>query len=175
MRMSALEGHRLWASSYDSTLNPVLALETRMLKQLLCPVASTCFIDVACGTGRWMTYVRRQGAKVFGIDFCAEMLAEAERKPELSGRSALAEASRLPFRSRIADIVLCSFAAGYLPHLNRALAEMAIILKPRGKLIISDLHPAAISAGWTRSFRRGDLVIEMQHYLSFNRRISLRR
>lgn len=164
MRMSALEGHRLWAPGYDSTLNPVLALETRMLKQLLCPIASTCFIDVACGTGRWMTYVRQQGAKVFGIDFCTEMLTEAEKKPELSGRSALAEASRLPIRARVADIVLCSFAAGYFPYLNRAVAEMARILKPQGKLIISDLHPVAVSAGWTRSFRRDDLVVEMEHY-----------
>lgn len=164
MRVPTLEAHRLWASSYDSTPNPVLALEMRIVKQLLCPTAPMCFIDVACGTGRWMTYVRHKGAKIFGIDLCAEMLAEAARKPELMGRSVLAEASNIPFRTRIADIVLCSFAVAYLPNLNRSLIEMARILKPGGKLIVSDLHPTAVSAGWRRSFRSGNLVLEITHF-----------
>ncbi len=164
MRVSALDGHRLWASSYDSDLNPVLALEMRMLKNLLDPTRAKCCIDVACGTGRWMSYVLCRGANVFGIDACFEMLSVAERKPELHGRSALAEATCLPFANETADVALCSFAAGYLPHLNQAVGEMARIVKSAGRVIISDLHPTALKAGWTRSFRVADQVVEMEHF-----------
>lgn len=164
MRVSALEGHRLWAPYYDADTNPVLALESRALRALLSPIASKRFIDVACGTGRWMAYLRERGATVFGIDFCVEMLGEAERKPFLCGRSAVGEAASLPFNSDVADAALCSFAAGYFPDLERAVTEMARITKRGGRVIISDLHPEGVAAGWRRSFHFGSGVYEMEHF-----------
>jgi malonyl-CoA O-methyltransferase len=106
----------------------------------------------------------QQGAAVFGVDFSQEMLAEAERKNVLAGRLALAEAGFLPFRDAVADVTLCSFAAGYFQDLRNAICEMARIVKPGGSVILSDLHPAAISAGWTRSFRADACTYEISHF-----------
>jgi ubiquinone/menaquinone biosynthesis C-methylase UbiE len=164
MLVSALEGHRRWAPHYDSQSNPLLALETRILVPRLLPVTLQCFLDVACGTGRWMAYLRRCGARVFGVDICAEMLARAEQKDSVRGHSVLAEAACLPFETGFADAVLCSFAAGYFADLERAVSEMARAARPGARIVISDLHPAGVSAGWTRSFRLGAEVYEMQHF-----------
>lgn len=164
MLISALAGHQRWAPHYDSHPNPLLSLETRILSELLSPIAFQCFVDVACGTGRWMTYLRRRGARVFGVDLCPEMLAEAQRKPLARGRSVVGDAARLPFPSGGADAVLCSFAAGYLAHLQSALTEMARIAKAGARVIVSDLHPEGVSAGWTRSFRLGAELYEMEHF-----------
>ena len=159
-----MEGHRLWAPVYDSKPNPLLALEGRVLRELLGPIPQRRFLDVACGTGRWMTYVHERGGIVFGADLCAEMLVEAHRKAVLRGTLVMADAGNLPFRSRFADVSLCSFAAGYLPNLDHAVAELARVTRTGGKVIISDLHPEGVSNGWTRSFRLGPAHYEMQHF-----------
>jgi ubiquinone/menaquinone biosynthesis C-methylase UbiE len=164
MLVSALQGHQRWARHYDSHPNPLLSLETRVLGDLLPPIAGLRFLDVACGTGRWMTYLRQRGAHVFGVDVCAEMLAEAQRKPLARGRSVVGDATRLPFRSGAVDTVLCSFAVGYLADLQSAVAEMARVARPGARVIISDLHPERVSNGWTRSFRLGADVYEMEHF-----------
>jgi ubiquinone/menaquinone biosynthesis C-methylase UbiE len=164
MRVSALEGHRLWASTYDAGLNPVVALESRLLSDLLCPINGQSFVDVACGTGRWMTHLRERGASVFGADASPEMLAQACQKKTLRGRLVLADAGNLPLLDRIADVTLCSFAAAYFTSLKAVMGEMARITRRGGRVVLSDLHPAGIAAGWTRSFRLHGSVYEMEHF-----------
>jgi ubiquinone/menaquinone biosynthesis C-methylase UbiE len=161
MLVSALEGHRLWADTYEATPNPLLALEARLLLDMLPPVVSKRAVDVACGTGRWANWLADRGANVLGIDLCAEMLA---RFPEnLQGRCALSRAETLPITANCADLTICSFAASYFPDLQKAIFEMARITRSGGRVVIADLHPSAVAAGWTRSFRDGS-VYEMEHF-----------
>ncbi|MGP0075887.1 MAG: class I SAM-dependent methyltransferase [Bryobacteraceae bacterium] len=162
--MSALEGHRNWAPIYDDGPNPLLALETRILLDRLHPLCASRFVDIACGTGRWMALVQRSGSQVFGVDFCAEMLREALRKPGLAGRLGVADACRLPIADGAADLTLCSFALGYLATPDHAIAEMARVSRRSGRVIVSDLHPRAVAAGWTRSFRAQGQSYEIDHH-----------
>jgi len=164
MRVSPLEGHRLWAPTYDQGLNPIVALEGRLLSDLLYPIEGKRFIDVACGTGRWMTHLGQHGASVFGADASAEMLLQAHRKRVPRGRLVQADARRLPFRDGAADVTLCSFAAAYFSSLKAAVGEMARITASGGRVVLSDLHPSGIAAGWTRSFRINGSVYEMDHF-----------
>jgi SAM-dependent methyltransferase len=162
MLVAALEGHRMWAASYQTAPNPLLALESRLLPGILGPVSCRRVVDVACGTGRWTTRLAEWGADVAGIDFCAEMLDHAPRN--VRTRLLLGDAGCLPIRPGIADLTICSFAAAYFPDLQRAVLEMARIAKPRGRVIITDLHPAGVKAGWTRSFRIDRMIYELQHF-----------
>jgi malonyl-CoA O-methyltransferase len=163
-RVSPIEGHRLWAPCYDAGPNPLLALESRVLGPLLGPVDSLLAVDVACGTGRWSERLTRLGARVAGIDACEPMLALAAAKPALAGRLILADAGALPLRSRIAGLTICSFAIGYFADLARAFAELARITMPGGTVAISDFHPVAVAAGWTRSFRAAGTVYHIEHF-----------
>jgi malonyl-CoA O-methyltransferase len=164
MHVTALEGHRNWAATYDAGLNPLLALETRILLEKLSPLRCSRFLDVACGTGRWLLLVQPYAAKVFGVDFCAEMLSEASRKPGLAGCLSLADACRMPFADGAADLTLCSFALGYIASPQQSIGEMARVSQKGGRLVVSDLHPCAQAAGWTRSFRSNGQVYEIDHY-----------
>lgn len=162
MRVSALEGHRIWAASYETTPNPLLALEARILPEKIGRVALKQVVDVACGNGRWAARIAESGANVLGVDFCAEMLERAA--PNLRGRLVLADAGWLPLSPEIADLTICSFALGYFPDLDRAFSEIARITKYEGRFVLSDMHPEAVAAGWTRSFRAGGLKYEMEHF-----------
>ena len=161
MYVSAREGHRLWAPVYDSEPNPLLALESRIVRGLL-PCAPARVIDVACGTGRWASYFAQFGTTVYGVDSCEEMLAQAVKHRSLKGRLTLADAEHLPFRESAADLVLCSFAVSYFRHLRRTLVEMARVSAPGAWIIISDMHPAAMAAGWSRSFRVHKSLYEIE-------------
>jgi ubiquinone/menaquinone biosynthesis C-methylase UbiE len=164
MRVTAIEGHRHWASRYDADLNPLLALETRLLAAKLSPSQAGYFLDVACGTGRWMQWARRSGSRAFGIDLCPDMLLEASRKPGVAGCITLADACHVPIAGGVADLTLCSFALGYMSSPDAAIAEMARITRKGAQVVIADLHPAALAAGWSRSFRSNGRLYEIDHY-----------
>ena len=143
--------YRLWSATYDATPNPVLALEHRVLSERLALRPGTRVLDLATGTGRWLEYARGRGAHAIGIDLSAEMLAQAAAKGS-SGRLIQANLSALPLPDASADVAICSFAIGYLATPERAFREMARVART---VIVSDLHPAAVKAGWVRGFRAG--------------------
>jgi malonyl-CoA O-methyltransferase len=158
MLVSAIEGHRLWAPSYDEAPNPLLALEDRMLAL----AERGLVVDIACGTGRRTSRLRAQGANVFGVDLCEAMLRRAASKPGIAGRVVQADAACLPILGDVADLTLCTIAVGYFPSLDGAFTEMARITRPGGRVVVSDLHPDGVARGWTRSFRADGQRYEMR-------------
>ena len=154
MLVSANEGYRLWAPTYDQGPNPVTALESRVLAVRLGELADKRVLDVACGTGRWAKYARDRGAHVLGIDRSRAML---ERCPV---RAALADAEALPVASQWADITICALAFGYL---DSPMLELIRVTKPGGSLFVSDVHPKALDRKWKQSFRSGSQIYEIEH------------
>jgi malonyl-CoA O-methyltransferase len=161
VRVAPLEAHRIWAATYDSDLNPVLALEFRTLRNALPDLRGKRFLDAGCGTGRWLAEARSRGGEILGADACREMLQKAQAKPGLAGRLLEADLSRLPLPEACADFVLCAFCLSYVASLRDAVRELARVAKSQALVIITDLHPMAHAHGWTRSFRSGDEVYEI--------------
>ena len=165
MLVPALEGHRIWSATYDAGPNALLALDMRVVSERLGPLRGLRMIDIGCGTGRWTSYACEQGAAATGVDACEEMLRAAVKKPSITQGLILADASNLPFRDATADLTLCSFAFSYFSDLTVALSEMTRITRPGGRVVVSDLHPAACRAGWKRTFRSGKQLYELEHYV----------
>jgi ubiquinone/menaquinone biosynthesis C-methylase UbiE len=97
--------------------------------------------DLGAGTGFITEGLAQKGIKVIAVDQSAEMLATMQRKfVEMRGieyRQGTAE--NLPIEDRTVDY---AFANMYLHHVESpadAIKEMARILKPAGKLVITDL------------------------------------
>lgn len=152
--MPALEAYRQIARVYDSSPNPVITLERRVLAPMLPELPGLGVVDVGAGTGFWAMHCARQGARSVALDRCAEMLNQA------AGLRAVADARQLPLRDDSADVVICSMMLGYA---RRAFSELARIVKPGGSLFVTDLHPEALASGWSRSFRVGGTVIHPAH------------
>jgi ubiquinone/menaquinone biosynthesis C-methylase UbiE len=155
MLASAQEAYRIWAPEYDFGQNPLLALEMRAVRDRLGPLPGKTFLDAGAGTGRWMNYARAAGARTFGIDLSSEMLAFA------SGNLVRGDIRSLPFANDSVDIALCSMAIGYVRSFEDVLSELIRVAR---RVVVSDFHPAAVSAGWTRSFRMKGKKYEIEHY-----------
>jgi SAM-dependent methyltransferase len=161
IELAAPEAYRLWSSSYDDSTNPLLALEMRVLREHLNPLPDRTFLDVAAGTGRWAEFAMSRGASVIGLDLSPNMLAVAARKPSLAGRLAVADMRALPVGDAAADVAACCFALGYVESVMSTLAELSRVARA---VVVSDLHPVAVAAGWSRSFRSGSEVYQIRSY-----------
>jgi malonyl-CoA O-methyltransferase len=161
-RVSVSEGYERWASTYDQTPNPLLALERRCVPPLLPPLEGKCALDVACGTGRWCEILAARGAgRTLGADFSAAMLVQAAQKPAARGALVQADACCLPFAKQHFDFVICSFAASHIPRLDSLAAECARVLKPNADLFLTDVHPEAYATGWRTGFRDRNVALEI--------------
>jgi SAM-dependent methyltransferase len=147
--VSAEDAYRLWSVSYDDDPNPILALERRVIRERLGDVSGKCVLDIGTGTGHWLAHARSCGARAFGVDLSEEMLAMAAKKDGLGNRLIRADMNRLPLRESAAELTICSMAIGYIPKLKNLFRELAHVSQ---KIIVSDLHPAAVEAGWKRGF-----------------------
>ena len=101
-------------------------------------------LDVACGTGRFLRFVKDAypRLKVTGLDLSAAYAAEAERHlKRCSGTAVItANAEEIPLPDASQDIVTCIYLYHELPpKVRRVVAgEMARVLKPGGRLIFVD-------------------------------------
>ena len=108
------------------------------------PIRSARMVDIACGTGRFLAFVKDNYPRlpVTGVDLSAPYLAEARRqlRPWSRAGLAVAQAERLPFADASHDIASCIFLFHELPRAVRrqAAAEMARILRPGGMLLFMD-------------------------------------
>ncbi len=101
-------------------------------------------VDVACGTGDFVELARRRGARCLGVDFADTMLRFARtRQPE--EHWVRGDALALPLPERSATVVTCGFALRNVVSIPEALAEMARVLAPGGRLALLEVdrpeHP----------------------------------
>lgn len=106
--------------------------------------AGDLVLDVACGTGNATLPAAATGATVTGIDLSPQMLTVAARRAaeaghEIEWREGDAEA--LPFDDAAFDIVLSSFGAMFAPGHQVAADELVRVLRPGGRLAMSNWTP----------------------------------
>ncbi|MEK6321310.1 MAG: class I SAM-dependent methyltransferase [Acidobacteriota bacterium] len=73
-RVGAREGYDLWSETYDSTPNPVVAMDSRQPPKLAAPKQGKLILDAGCGTGRHLKQLLSAGTMPIGIDFSYGML-----------------------------------------------------------------------------------------------------
>jgi len=107
------------------------------------PDRFTRVLDVGCGGGRHAAALVGLGAHLYGIDLSAPLVTEAAHRPELRGRMVRGDMRELPFGAAF-DLVVNLFTSfGYFAddHENeRALREMARVLRPGGRMVIDHIH-----------------------------------
>jgi SAM-dependent methyltransferase len=147
----AKTGYRVWSTSYDEPGNPLIALEEPAVWSLIDALPLGPALDAACGTGRHARHLVARGHDVVGIDLTPEMLDRA--------RGAVPEAvfvegdlTDLPADDDRFGLVVCGLALAHVADLDAAVGELARVLRPRGRCVMSALHPFQAILGWHAPF-----------------------
>lgn len=155
--------YQIWAAHYDSAVNPLLALEERRMAAELGDFAGKEVVDLGCGTGRWLKKLEKlRPSSLTGVDLSSAMLEQARVKCAPSTRLLQGDCTETPLSERSADRIVASFLLSYLPDLSAFAREAARILRPRGIIHVSDLHPNTASYGWRRTFRAAGTIFEIE-------------
>jgi SAM-dependent methyltransferase len=136
------EGYNKWSETYDTTGNPLVALEDHVLHDLLGPIAGLRVVDLGCGTGRNVRKLFDWGATVTGVDFSEGMLQKARAAVRGADFVQHDLNKRLPFADDSFDLVLSSLVIEHIQNLTPLFIEMGRICAKGGRIVISDLHPA---------------------------------
>lgn len=132
------------AGSYEVTaaeLEPV----AEVVVQRAAPVAGEVVVDLACGTGNGALLAADRGAQVIGVDGASRLVGVARerakaRRVNFDGRTG--DLLDLPVDDGSADVVVSVFGVIFAPDPERALAEVARILRAGGRALFSAWVPA---------------------------------
>lgn len=118
---------------------------TERLGQLLQLGPESRVLDVASGKGTSAMFLaERFGCEIAGLDYGRQNIERASAEAAERGLSARvrfeqADAEAIPFPDAVFDAVICECAFCTFPNKSRAASEFVRVLKPGGRVGISDL------------------------------------
>jgi ubiquinone/menaquinone biosynthesis C-methylase UbiE len=97
-------------------------------------------LDVGCGTGVLLEGLldRYPDSRLTGVDLSPAMLAHARQRLPDRVTLEVADAEALPFPAESFDMAVSVSSFHFWPRPKRALAELRRVLRPRGRLVITD-------------------------------------
>jgi SAM-dependent methyltransferase len=153
-RPGVRDGYDLWADTYDTTPNPLVALDRRVTLSALSPRRGEHILDAGCGTGVHLAAISIARSRPVGLDFSRGMLRVAQRRAPRAGLVQADLNQRFPVQPRSFDAVLSALVSEHLSDLQRFFAESFFALRTGGRLVFSAFHPELARAGVEANFDR---------------------
>jgi SAM-dependent methyltransferase len=150
--VEAQPGYARWSETYDNAGNPLIEVEQPVVWSIFDGITPGAALDAACGTGRHARRLAELGHDVVGVDGSPEMLGVAKRSvPHAVFHEG--DLYSLPLESASVDLVVCALALEHVADLSKAITELSRTLRSGGRMVLSDLHPAAVALGGVAYFQ----------------------
>lgn len=150
-----VDGYARWAANYDLMPNALIRLEEPVVHALVDPWPKGVVLDAACGTGRHARHLAARGHRVIGVDATPEMLAHARRAlPDADLRDG--DLAALPVETASVDAAVCALALQHCERLGPPVVDLARVVRPGGRLVVSDFHPMQVLLGMSAFFIAAD-------------------
>jgi len=112
---------------------------TTMATAVLPVLPAGRILEAGVGTGIVAQQLQRRGTDILGIDIAPAMLGRARER--LGPRVAVGDVHRLPVRSETVDGVLVVWMLHLVADVEVAVAELARVLRPGGRLVVVPSRP----------------------------------
>ncbi len=136
--------HQGWESVFRSDANERSFEEAFdvVVRELGLP-AGTTILDAGCGAGAHTIRLARRGFHVRSVDFSSSVLESAAANVRAAGLSDRVTLQRedllhLSFADASFDAVLCWGVLMHVPEVERAIVELARVVRPGGMLVVSE-------------------------------------
>jgi 2-polyprenyl-3-methyl-5-hydroxy-6-metoxy-1,4-benzoquinol methylase len=119
-------------------------------------------LEVACGTGQFARRLSRLGAEVVAVDFSRRMVEFARARSagaavDYRVVDATDEAElRHIAPPRSLDSVVCNMALMDMAAIEPLFAAAAALLRPAGRLVVSQTHPCFLTVGMSKVVEEAD-------------------
>ena len=143
------ELHEAWIAGYrNEHVNSFTAEVLGAVLRGLALDADAEILDGGCGSGTNSIWLGKQGYAVTGVDFSDFALGKAREHARSAGLDdridfRLGDLTRLEFEDARFDAVFCIGVLMHSPDLEKALAELARVVRPGGALVIAECSAAA--------------------------------
>jgi ubiquinone/menaquinone biosynthesis C-methylase UbiE len=144
--------HEEWARRHlNRDLDLFYDTAFRRIVELLEARPATTILDAGCGYGFHAVRLARLGLQVTGLDISEVTLDEARKRIDQEGLSDRIELLRadllaLPYPDNSFDFVNCWGVLMHIPEPEHALAELLRVLRPGGRLAMSENNLHSIHA-----------------------------
>jgi demethylmenaquinone methyltransferase/2-methoxy-6-polyprenyl-1,4-benzoquinol methylase len=101
-------------------------------------------LDACCGTGDLSREIARTGVRVIGVDFCPEMIRVGQGGSPAAQVALEADARRLPVKDQSMDAACVAFGLRNVVPPEVALAEMARVVRPGGRVAVLEFSEPRI-------------------------------
>ena len=142
---SSIKNYWDWRSAsfgHDADKSAAIAIQWEsIVHQLVRGAPGKRALDIGTGTGQFAIYLARCGFDVTAIDISEAMIAEARRyvaNQRLQIDFRTGDAESLGFADQTFDVIASRNLLWTLPQPHQALVEWRRVLKPGGRLMLSD-------------------------------------
>lgn len=146
-----ITGYKKWSETYDKFPNLLIEVEEPAVKSLIQKITPGRTLDAACGTGRYSNYLNSLKHIVTGIDQSPEMLLKARQRNK-DVNFIQADLNDLPFKNESFDLAVCTLVLTHFMKIHKPLSELSRVVRVRGCIIISDIHPLLVTLGGQAEF-----------------------
>ena len=170
------------AETDGSDSDSPITTHQRVLGEVLGDISDVDVLDVGCGAGELVRWVRSLGARVTGAECGAEMRRRAvEADPDHAGDYIDAEGQDLPFDDGSFDAVIYSYSLHHVPtdDIPSALREARRVLRAGGRLVVVEpavdppdraIAPQVVDETVVRTAAQAALSDAAEHGFTIDRR-----
>lgn len=152
--------HQQWINAYRTAENERFFEQAfDYITWVLNAPKNSTFLDAGCGTCAHSIHLANRGFFVQAVDFSWNVLKLAEANVKTRGLQNKIRLQRedilsLTFEDETFDYILCWGVLMHIPDLEQAISELTRVLKPGGRLVVSEGNMFSLQAILLRNLKR---------------------